>query len=54
MQDELGEVSPQSYLEERFGLTDPFIVEKTGKSFPERTAEKIINKQKDKMASRIG
>jgi len=28
VQDEFGEVGPQSYLEERFGLTAPFIVEK--------------------------
>ena len=28
VQDEFGEVGPQSYLEERFGLTPPFIVEK--------------------------
>lgn len=28
MQDEFGEVGPQSYLEERFGLTAPFIADK--------------------------
>lgn len=31
VQDEFGEVGPQSYLEERFGLTAPFIVEKAKK-----------------------
>ena len=32
VQDEFGEVGPQSYLEERFGLTAPFIVEKAKKA----------------------
>lgn len=31
VRDEFGEVGPQSYLEERFGLTAPFIVEKAKK-----------------------
>jgi len=31
VQDEFGEVGPQSYLEERFGLTAPFIIEKAKK-----------------------
>lgn len=35
--DEFGEVGPQSYLEERFGLTAPFIVEK---------AKKVISRKK--------
>ncbi len=32
VQDEFGEVGPQSYLEERFGLTSKFIVEKAKKA----------------------